>query len=124
MPAESYWIEPPHIMGAKYAGKITAEDVSNVMEACLPLVEERPMYFVVDFTHAWLFDVSLIRHTSLVKLVRHPNTACFAMVGLNRMMSTGVQLLRLRTMKTFDDADAAVAYLRVQVARNEQQGSV
>lgn len=114
MPARTIWIEAPHLMCAKYEGKITADDVTRIMDECLPLVEDRPMFFLIDLNNAMLFDVNLLQHTSLIKLIRHPNTVFFAMIGVNRILRTGVQLIRPRALKFFEDEATAIAFLREQ----------
>ncbi len=116
MPAKTYWIEEPHIMCAHYSGKVSVEDVDLVVAGCLPELEARPMVFLLQARDAMFFDINVLRHGGLLKLVRHRNTICFAIVGLNRMVQAGLQLLHVRSVKPFDDTDDAVAYLREQVS--------
>ncbi len=120
MPTKTYWIEEPWLMSADYWGRITIEDLENVMDACLTELATKPVYFVVDFTGSVTMPLRITTITSLMALVNHPNTAGFAFINANRFAKLSIPTMVRRPYRFVDDREAGINYLR-DLARADQR---
>ena len=112
MPARTYWIREPWIMGVDYIGAVTKEAIEKVMDDCLAQVEKQRIYFLIDTSTLTSVPKELLKLGPMLKFLHHPNTHWLVFVGIqNPMVSFAIRLLVHKEVKLFAKRDEALKFL-------------
>ncbi len=111
MAYRTYWISKPWIMGVDYEGVVTVEDYEAAVSLCMDELERGPIYFLVDLSGGRIFPLSVTLIPSLIALINHPNTVCFAWVGANTFAKVGIPTIVRKPNRFFESRARAIAYL-------------
>jgi hypothetical protein len=128
MPIDHGWIQRPSIISINYKGYVTAEDINNSSFSCLPLVEKRRLYVLIDMTEVLSMPRNLtnvsFRAESLIQFISHPNSRAFAFVGVSTLTKLAIEVvLRNQVVALAEDRAEAIAFLRDRLAADEQSDS-
>jgi hypothetical protein len=112
MPARTYWIREPWIMGVDYVGAITKEEIETVMEDCLQQVEKQRIYFLIDTSGLTSVPRELLKLGPMLRFLHHPNPHWLVFVGIqNPMVSFAIRLLVHKEVKLYASRDEAMKFL-------------
>ena len=115
------WIDEPWLMFVEYSGRLAYRDVEEVMKVCIPQAESHPINFLIDLTRTDTFDPALLKSQSTMKLMNHPNTKWFAIVGVKGLFKFLVNYFNpFAQFKIFDNLEEARAFLESEVEKQKQ----
>ncbi|MFP4323239.1 MAG: hypothetical protein ACLFTK_12365 [Anaerolineales bacterium] len=116
MAYDVYWIQEPHLISADYSGPVSVDDLDAVIAFCLPAADNNPVYFLIDMHASTSWPANILKLASLNRLLDHPNTRWFALVGHNPFLKFVIQLSRRSTkVKFFEVRADAVEFLQERV---------
>jgi hypothetical protein len=124
MAYRTYWIAKPWIMGVNYEGVVTVEDYEKAVGLCLDELERGSIYFLVDLSLGTSFPLSVTLIPSLLTLINHPNTACFAWVGANTFAKVGIPTIVRKPNRFFETRPRAIAYLYNRAVADQREFAV
>ena len=111
MSVSIHWIEEPWILAVNFSEYITVDDIRTAIAACVPLLSEHPVYFLIDMSTVSGFDPQIFELSSLSVWIYHPNGRWFAYI---RPAHTFTSLMKRRqrgNFRAFDDYNEALDFL-------------
>jgi hypothetical protein len=115
MPFQTSWLNEPYIILSEYTGHVTGGDFDMNMIEFMGIIQETPLYILVDFSQADYVPARLFELSSPSLVINHANTRWFAAVHPSDTHSRTTRMLARDKVKLFNDRVAAVAFLRGMV---------
>lgn len=111
MSATTHWIDEPWILAVNFSDYITVDDMRTVIAACVPLMREHPVYFLVDMSTVNGFDRAIFELSSLSEWIYHPNGRWYAYIRPDQVFTAVMKRRQRGNFKAFDDRDEALGFL-------------
>lgn len=109
------WVNEPYIIVTEYAGRVTGGELDMNMLEYLGIVQDQPVYILLDFTNADTIPGKLFELSSAGLVINHANTSWFAVVNPAGQPSRATRMLARDSIKVFNDRKAAEGFLRAMV---------
>ncbi len=120
MPVQVYWFDEPWITAIDLSGKVTTDDMREVIRACLPNLKSHPVYFLIDMTAVTGVETSVFELSSLSEWIYHPNGRWFVYIQPHRLFNAVMKMRQRGNYKSFDTREEATTFLQ-SATQNERQ---
>jgi len=124
MPVHVYWLYEPWVTAIDLTGDVTADDMREVIRACLPNLKSHPVYFLIDMTAVAEVDTKVFELSSLSEWIYHPNGRWFVYVKPHRLFSAVMKMRQRGNYKSFDSREEAVMFLQNATQTERQRAKL
>lgn len=115
MTFQTTWINEPYIIVTEYSGRVTGGELDMNMLEYLGIVQDQPVYILLDFSQADTIPGKLFELSSAGLVINHANTCWFAIVNPSGQPSRATRMLARDSIKIFNDRRSAESFLRAMV---------
>lgn len=105
----------PYIVQIEYTGRIIGKEIEESMYRLLMMLQEGPLYILVDFSQAQNIPPGLFDLSAPAQVINHASTVWFAVVTGDTPRTSTTRLLAGDNIKLFPDHASALAFLLAMV---------
>ncbi len=116
MAMEVVWVHEPAILAVIFSGSVSAADVRAAARACLSLLENCPLYLLIDLSQAEPLPLDGLGLEIFSRWIYHPHARWFAYAGADARTQRLAQVRHNRNVRFFETRAEALDFLR-QAAR-------
>ncbi len=121
MSVQIYWHDEPWVKSIDLSGHVSADDMREIIRACLPNLKIHPIYFLIDMSAVTGVDVRVFELSSLSEWIYHPNGRWFVYVKPHSMFNAVMKMRQRGNYKSFDKREEAIAFLENFVQTERQR---
>lgn len=110
------WVHEPAILAVIFSGSVSAADMQAAARACLSLLENCPLYLLLDLTQAEPLPLDGLGLEIFSLWIYHPHARWFAYAGADGRTQRLAQVRHNRNVRFFETQAEALDFLQ-QVAR-------